>query len=92
MSDYIRHRVKEVKPLPNYMLEVTFISNERKFYNISLLLNKWKIFMLLKQIPKLFEQVHIVCKGYAVAWNDDIDLDCNELYYNGKNIGAMVDI
>ena len=78
------HKVKSVKPLSNYIIEVIFIDNTTKYYDVSLLFKKWVIFQNLVNIQGLFEQVKVDSGGYGVSWNDEIDLSCNELWENGK--------
>ena len=76
-------KVKKVKPLELFMLEVTFQKVTIKFYNIEPLFNKWLVFQNLKNIRGLFEQVKVDDGGYGVSWNDEIDLSCDELWENG---------
>lgn len=38
------HKVKSVKPLKKYILEVIFQDNTTKYYDISKLFSKWPIF------------------------------------------------
>ena len=76
------HKVKEVKPLENYILEVTFQDNTKKYYDVSKLFRKWEIFQSLRTINGLFEQVKVDNGGYGISWNDEIDLSCNELWEN----------
>lgn len=78
------HKVKSVKTFPNYILEVTFESNEVKYYDIKPLFQKWVVFENLKNIKGLFEQVKVDVGGYGISWNDELDLSCNELYMNSK--------
>ena len=77
------HKVKKVKPLELFMLEVTFQNGTIKFYNIEPLFNKWLVFQNLKNIRGLFEQVKVDDGGYGVSWNDEIDLSCDQLWENG---------
>ena len=78
------HRVKDVKPLENYIIEVIFQNNEKKYYDISRLFKKWTIFQSLQEISGLFEQVKVDPGGYGISWNDEIDLSCDELWENGN--------
>jgi len=80
------HKVKMVNPLPDYSLLVQFENEEKKQYNIKHLVNELEAFKVLMYIPGLFEQVKVDVGGYGISWNDDIDLACDELYYNGKNV------
>lgn len=79
------HKLKSVKALPNYMLEVIFENDEIKYYDVKQLFEKWVIFENLKSVKGLFEQVKVDAGGYGISWNDELDLSCNELYSNGKN-------
>ena len=76
------HKVKEVKPLDNYILEITFQEGSIKHYDVSKLFEKWIAFQNLKTIKGLFEQVKVDEGGYGISWNEDIDLSCNELWEN----------
>lgn len=53
------HKVKSVKTLPNYRLEITFENNEKKYYDVKPLFEKWVIFQDLKNIQGLFENVKV---------------------------------
>lgn len=78
------HRVKEVRPLSDFQLVVLFESGERRSYNVRPLLDKWQAFGALSDVTGLFNQVKVDAGGYGISWNDEIDLSCDELYFNGK--------
>ena len=81
------YKVKEVEPIDNYILEVTFENNIVKYYDVSRLFEKWNVFQNLKIVDGLFEQVKVDKGGYGISWNDEIDLSCEELWEKGyKNI------
>lgn len=80
------HKVKEVVPKENYTLLVTFVSGERKMYDVKPLFSKWEVFIALETIYGLFEQVRVDVGGYGICWNEYIDLACDELYENGTKI------
>lgn len=79
-------KVKEVKPLENYKLLVIFVNGEVKEYDVKPLFDKWESFKDLIYINGLFQKVKVDTDGYGVSWNDEIDLSCNELYYNGVKV------
>lgn len=81
------YKVKEVQPLPAYNILVSFVTGERKRYNVAPLFEKWDAFKVLANVKGLFEQVKVDVGGYGISWNDDIDLSCNELWENGTSIG-----
>lgn len=80
------NKVSDVKPLKEYVLLVTFSDNSKKTYNVKQLFDKYQIFKALEYVKGLFEQVKVDTGGYGVSWNDDLDLSCDELYYNGKDL------
>lgn len=79
------HKIKEVKSLDDYILEVIFEDNTRKYYDVTPLFTKWDVFNNLKNIDGLFKQVKVDIGGYGIFWNEEIDLSCNELWENGKH-------
>lgn len=84
------HRVKEVFPLSDYNLFVTFVTGERKKYDVSPLFEKYDEFKTLSQVKGLFEQVKVDVGGYGISWNDETDLSCDELWERGKETGGTV--
>lgn len=80
------NKVKTVKPLDNLILLVTFENKDIKKYDVKPLFDMFPVFKSLNTIKGLFEQVKVDVGGYGVIWNDNIDLSCEELYENGKEI------
>lgn len=80
------HKVLNVAPMDDFMLLVTFANKEQRKYDVKPLLKKWNDFLPFVNHPKLFDQVRVDPGGYGVSWNDDIDLSCDELYFNGKYV------
>ena len=78
------HKIEEIKPLKNYIIKITFQDKTIKFYDVSKLFTKWLVFQDLKNIKGLFEKVKVDKGGYGISWNEEIDLSCEELWYNGK--------
>ena len=81
---FVFNKVVDVKPLENFILETTFENGSVKKYDVSSLFPKWDVFLALRDIPGLFNLVKVEQGGYAVSWNDELDLSCNELWNNGK--------
>lgn len=80
------YRIKAIKPIDNYKLLVTFFNDEIKEYNVDIWFDKNYDFKVLSNTTGLFEQVKIDAGGYGISWNDDLDLSCKELYFNGTSI------
>ncbi|WP_428356027.1 DUF2442 domain-containing protein [Methyloprofundus sp.] len=77
-------KVKLVKALDNYQLIVRFDNNQTKQYDVSPLLKK-AMFSPLKNLA-LFKAVKVENGGYAVVWNEDIDISEYELWQHGQPI------
>jgi hypothetical protein len=76
-------KIMSVKPLDDYLLMIEFSNHEYRQYDIKPLLKK-EMFAPLKN-RAFFKNVKIEQGGYAVSWNDDIDISEYELWVNGKS-------
>ncbi|MCD8201815.1 MAG: DUF2442 domain-containing protein [Clostridia bacterium] len=84
------HRVKNVYPLPNYMLNVQFLEGATKIYDMKPLMEKYPMYKPLEGSEE-FYGVYADVGGYGIVWNDDIDLSCNELWDNGVTVETPFD-
>ena len=75
-------RIKDVKPLDDMMLMVTFDNNVVKRYDVKQIVNKFSAFEELRN-KSIFDLVHVDCGGFGVAWTDDIDLSEYEIWNKG---------
>ncbi len=82
-------KVITVNPINNHTLLVCFDNNQKKTYNITPLLEK-DMFLPLKN-PILFKSVKVERGGYAVYWNENIDLSESELWKHGKKFNYNLD-
>ena len=72
--------------IDSHTLLVEFDNQERKWYDITPLLNR-EMFALL-QNPAFFKNVQVEKSGHAVYWNDDIDLSEYELWSKGETFAS----
>ena len=84
------HKIRSVTPLDDFILRVEFCEGVTKTYDIKQLFNKFKVFNKLKN-NNLFYKVKVDKGGYAVIWNKEIDLACDDLFYDGKTIKSRFD-
>ncbi len=73
-------KVKAVQAMDDYTLVVTFDNKQKKRYDVKPLLNR-DDFDLLNNIV-LFRTVKVEQGGYAVVWNNTIDIAEYELWKN----------
>ena len=79
-------KVHSAKALDRHTLLIEFDNNEKKLYDVAPLLSR-EMFAPLKNYS-LFRNVQVDPHGYAVFWNEDIDLSEFELWQNGVQIVA----
>ena len=85
------HKLTAVTPLPDFQLIVRFADGCSKSYDLSPLIRKMQVFQPLAEVPGLFEQVSVDPGGYGISWNDDIDLDGNEIWAHGVTVPTPFD-
>ena len=85
------HKIKNVVPLPDYKLSITFSEGVTKIYNVASLFDGIPAFRSLTQIQGVFADVYVDVGGHGIVWNDDLDLSCDELWENGKEISTPFD-
>jgi tRNA U34 5-carboxymethylaminomethyl modifying enzyme MnmG/GidA len=74
-------KIHAVIATENHQLFVEFENHEKREYDVKPLLNN-EIFADLKNVA-FFKNVKIEQGGYAISWNDDIDISEYELWCNG---------
>jgi hypothetical protein len=85
------HKIKSVSALPDYVLYVQFSEGVSKKYDLKPLFDKYAMFQPLRDHPELFASAEVDVGGYGVIWGDDIDIACDELFYNGQTIQTPFD-
>ena len=77
-------RIVSAQAIDDHNLIIKFTNNELKKYDISKLLDN-PMFSPLKN-PAFFRNFIIDSGGYALVWNEDIDISEYELWQNGISI------
>ncbi|MCQ2353887.1 MAG: DUF2442 domain-containing protein [Clostridia bacterium] len=85
------HKIKNIVPLSDFKLSVLFAEGVTKIYNVAPLFDKIPAFQLLKQSSGLFADVYVDVGGHGIVWNDELDLSCDELWENGKEVNTPFD-
>ena len=75
-------RVKKVKPLKKYKLELTFTNGEVRIFDCSDLLD-FGVFVELKE-PRYFNQVQVI--DGTVAWPNEQDICPDTLYLESAKV------
>jgi hypothetical protein len=75
-------KILSAKAIDHHTLAIEFNNGEKKWYDITPLL-KNEMFLPL-QNPDFFKNVQVEKGGYAVYWNEEIDISEHELWIHGK--------
>ena len=74
-------KIKSAKAIDDHTLVIEFSNQQKKKYDINPLLEK-EMFAPLKNLA-FFKSVKIEQGGYAIVWNDAIDISEYELWEHG---------
>lgn len=85
------HKIKSAAALSGYVLRACFSDGTAVDYDMSPLFEKFEAFQAFQTIPGLFQKVQVDPGGYGVSWNDDLDLDGEELWANGIQVQTPFD-
>lgn len=86
------HRISSVKVIEKNIIFVTFRNGIEVEYNVSQLYSSFPQFSILENNYRLFKQVKVDAGGYGISWNDELDLDAEEIWLSGTRTGKIYDI
>ena len=78
------HKAASVETLPDCFLRVLFKDGVVRTYDMKKLFDDLPQLKALADDPALFASARLDPGGYGIIWNDELDLDCNEVYVNGE--------
>lgn len=79
-------RIKSIKPLENYILQVHFDNDRSVEYDMNEDIDTLPGYSDLKNISGLWSQVQLDESRTCIFWNDSIDLPSDTLYEYGKEL------
>lgn len=77
-------RIQSAKAIDDHTLVIEFDNKQKKKYDVTPLLEK-EMFSPLKN-PALFKAVQVEQGGYALTWNNNIDISEYELWSHGQTM------
>jgi len=80
------HKIVSVKPMKNTVLLVGFQNGVEKTYDMRSLYPVFPQFEVLEKDVDLFNQVQVDMGGYGISWNDDLDLDAEDIWEDGIEV------
>ena len=86
------HKLNKIKALPGCMLWAEFKDGREVVYDVSALTEFNPVFCGLVRDPALFAQVRIDPGGYGISWNDELDLEAEELWKHGDELKSLFNL
>lgn len=80
------HRILEVKPKEDCIIEAVFFDGEIKQYDMKRLFVTFPQFKEFVGNRNLFENVTVDIGGYGISWNDELDLAAETIWEEGTLI------
>lgn len=81
------NRIISVKPIGKTKLLATFQNGTEKSYDVKLLFDMFPQMQILEKDKALFDNVSLDTGGYGISWNDELDIDSEEIWENGIDVG-----
>lgn len=80
------YKIKNVAACDDYTLRAVFTNGIEKVYDIR---KMFPVYAPMKELEniELFKKAKLSPGGYAVEWNDELDLDANEIWEEGTETG-----
>ncbi|MCM1224183.1 MAG: helix-turn-helix domain-containing protein [Lachnospiraceae bacterium] len=80
------HKIQSVKPLKDLKVSVLFQNGTEKEYDIHKLYPAFPQFKEFELNNELFNQVQVDTGGYGISWNDNLDLDAEDIWEDGTEV------
>lgn len=86
------HKIISVKPMENFILLVGFQNGIEKTYDMRNLYPVFPQFKVFESDKGLFNQVQVDTGGYGISWNDNLDLDAEDIWEDGVETGNKQEV
>lgn len=85
-------KIQSIQALDDMTLVAVFLDGTEKSYNIRQLYQELPQLKALEEDITLFKSVRVSPGGYAVEWNDELDLAAEEIWYSGEDTGKRYEV
>ncbi len=86
------HKIVSVKPMENSILLVVFQNGIEKKYDMRTLYPVFPQFKVFETDVNLFNHVQVDTGGYGISWNDNLDLDAEDIWEDGIETGNKKEV
>ena len=85
-------KIQSIEALDDMTLVAVFLDGTEKKYNIRQLYQELPQLKALEEDLTLFKSVRVSPGGYAIEWNDELDLAAEEIWYSGEDTGKRYEV
>ena len=86
MDTFVSYPIRTLTLVKDYEVIAHFRNGDVKRYDFWPIINDLKPLNPLKEDYELFKQIHLSPGGHCIIWNDDLDLEAEELWYDGMDM------
>ena len=80
------HKITNITPLEDYTLLARFSDGTDIIYDMKPLFPEYEAFRSFETVPGLFALAKADVGGYGIVWNEDVDIDAEEIWQNGEEV------
>ena len=81
------HKIVSVTPKENRVVSVVFQNGIEKEYDMHTLYHVFPQFEVFEVDIELFRKVQVDTGGYGISWNDELDLNAEDIWTDGIEVG-----
>lgn len=80
------HKIKSIKTKDGLILEAVFLDGTVREYDVA---NMFALYPLMEKLEdrSCFDRARIDVGGYGISWDDELDLDAETIWEEGKCVG-----
>lgn len=83
MGNFVEYPIRTLTLVKDYEVLAHFKNGDVKRYDFTKIINSFAPLKPLADDYELFKKIHLSPGGYGVIWNDELDLEAEELWYGG---------
>lgn len=88
MDEFVEYPIRTLTLVKDYEVIAHFKNGDVKRYDFRKIINELEPLKPLAEDYQLFSQIHLSPGGYGIIWNEDIDLEAEELWYEGEDVDS----
>ena len=88
MKNIIEYPIRTLTLLTDYVVVAHFKNGDVKRYDFRKIISEFEPLKPLAEDYDLFRQMHLSPGGYGIIWNDDLDIEAEELWHGGEDVDS----